>query len=346
MGGVVATFSIAMKPIATYLIPWRMALAPLLAAFPFAGISHSHAEVPETSQGVFELSLGAQTIEFFYHLSPMPGNSPLVLSLHRNESTAFPLVKSILQEFPGHFIGIKTPGSRRLSLKSGDSRSFTIDPNRMFSVAGIESDLRRFSFYSPDIAAEVKAFSDAYVKKTGLNRGATIIAIHNNTAGGYSINSYQEGGSESAAGKEIATVQGADSDDFILVTNARHFAALKKMSYNVVLQDNSGAPDDGSLSVYCGRNGIDYFNVEAEFGHSTQQGRMLRAVFAVISDRSGPLVPNIFGKPTSELPRPNKDIPIARPIESDAIKLDDSPPTPTNPEPEKKIRTIEPTNKL
>ncbi len=271
------------------------------------------------TEGTFEVPLGSEKIEFFYQVSPVEGKAPLVISLHRNESLAFPLLRDLLHEYPGRFVGIKTPGSRRLSLKGGGSKAFTIDPNRIFSEAGIERDLKQFSFFNPEMAREIKSFSVAYLEKIKLAKGVTVIAVHNNTDGGFSLDSYLKGGSESEAAAEVFHGPGWDPDDFILVTHPDHFRALKELRFNVVLQDNARAPDDGSLSVYCGKEGIDYLNVEAEFGHSAEQDRMLRAVLSLATGiKREPPVPKEGGGA----------IPVARPIKSNAIKLDNPPASP------------------
>jgi hypothetical protein len=251
----------------------------------------------------FEIPLGKERVEFFVEGDPSV-KSPLVVSLHRNENTAFPIVRGILASEPGRFIGIRTPGDRRLNLKGG-SRAFSIDPNRIFSRAGIEADLRKFSFYKEEIAREIETFASEYVKQTGLAPGMVVIAVHNNTDGGYSLESYRKGGIEEAAGAEVHRVEAIDPDDFVLVTNPRHFSALKEAGFNVILQDNAGAPDDGSLSVYCGKQGIEYFNVEAEFGSREEQERMLRAAFALAAGKA---------------PAAAK-LPVARPIESGAVPI-------------------------
>jgi hypothetical protein len=251
----------------------------------------------------FAIPLGSERIEFFVEGDPSV-KSPLVVSLHRNENTAFPVVREILASEPGRFIGIRTPGERRLNLKGG-SRAFSIDPNRLFSLAGIEADLRKFSFFKEEIAREIETFAAEYVKRTGIAPGRVVIAVHNNTDGGYSLESYRKGGAEEAAAAEVHRVEAIDPDDFMLVTHPRHFTALKEAGFNVILQDNAGAPDDGSLSVYCGKRGVDYLNVEAEFGSREEQERMLRAAFALAAGHA---------------PAPAK-VPVARPIESGAVPI-------------------------
>jgi len=322
-------------------IAMSLAICGGLLTFSFGAFSQ---EAPSRLvEGTFELPLGSEKIEFFYQVSAVQGKAPIVISLHRNESVAFPLLRNLLREYPGRFVGIKTPGSRRLSLKGGESKAFTIDPNRIFTEDGIERDLKQFSFFSPEIAGEIKSFSAAYLEKVKMERGTTVIAVHNNTDGGYSIESYRKGGGESAAAADLSVSAEWDPDDFILVTHPEHFRSLKEMQFNVVLQDNAGAPDDGSLSVYCGRAGIDYFNVEAEFGHSAEQDKMLRAVFALATGI----------KPSPAGPVPGAAVPVAKPIKSNAVKLDNPAGTPPvepgktekdNPQPKTGLRLFRPKN--
>ena len=287
------------------MIPVRILAACWLALVLPSGAQERPGEsnrAPAPASG-FAIPLGNSSVEFFVEGDPSV-KSPLVISLHRNENTAFPIVRGILASEPGRFIGIRTPGERRLNLKGG-SRAFSIDPNRIFSRTGIEADLRKFSFYKEEIAREIEAFASEYVKQTGLAPGMVVIAVHNNTDGGYSLESYRKGGSEEAAGAEVHRVAAIDPDDFVLVTHPRHFTALKEAGFNVILQDNAGAPDDGSLSVYCGKQGIDYINVEAGFGSREEQERMLRAAFALASGKAPPAA----------------KLPVARPIESGAVPI-------------------------
>jgi hypothetical protein len=281
---------------------WLVAACGLALVAVSVAQERSKESIPATVSG-FEIPLGDERVAFFVEGDPSV-NGPLVISLHRNESTAFPIVRELLAARPGRFIGIRTPGDRRLNLKGG-SRAFSIDPNRIFSRAGIEADLRKFSFFKEEIAHGIETFASEYVKQAGLAPGRVVIAVHNNTDGGYSLDSYLKGGAEEAAAAEVHRVEAIDPDDFVLVTHPRHFAALKEAGFNVILQDNAGAPDDGSLSVYCGKQGIDYFNVEAEFGNRDEQARMLRAAFALAA---------------GEALAPAK-LPVARPIESGAVPI-------------------------
>jgi len=52
---------------------------------------------------------------------------------------------------------------------------------------------------------------------------------------------------------------------------------------NVILQDNKGFVNDGSLSVYCGKEGCRYINIEAQKGHFEEQLKLLQIVTEIIS---------------------------------------------------------------
>ena len=111
-----------------------------------------------------------------------------------------------------------------------------------------------------------------------------MIALHNNSEGQYSALSYEKGaiyGSDAAA---VFIADGTDPDDFFFVTETAVFDAIRGRGYNVVLQDNRRVSDDGSLSVYCGRAGVRYINVEAQHGHLEQQVAMLLALQGVLEE--------------------------------------------------------------
>mgnify|MGYP000937309093 CR=1 FL=1 len=63
---------------------------------------------PGDAPAGFAISLGKERVEFFVEGNPAV-KSPLVVSLHRNESTAFPIVREILSSQQGRFVGIRTP---------------------------------------------------------------------------------------------------------------------------------------------------------------------------------------------------------------------------------------------
>lgn len=215
--------------------------------------------------------------------SPVRKEGPLLISLHSNESTSIRAAKSLLPSYAGTLILIEAGGQRRIPLRQGSTR-VTIDPNRVFSLAGVTRDLKRFSIFSEAEAKQCAKFGEDVIRVLGIDGSRPVIALHNNTNGGYSIDSYLEGGTEAAATAKVSRGP-VDPDNFFLVTHPQLYAEFVKLDVNVVLQDNKNAPDDGSLSVYCGRRGIAYINVEAQHGAEAEQKKMLETALKLLGTR-------------------------------------------------------------
>ncbi len=159
-------------------------------------------------------------------------------------------------------------------------RKYAFDPNRIFSKKGIRITLELYSSYSPKAAIKVKKFADLILKQ--LPGAKTIIAVHNNSFGKYSILSFLKGGRESKNSKRVNKVPGSDPDDFFLTTSTQLFERLKAKNFNIVLQDNEHVFNDGSLSYYYRNINTQYINIEAQEGHFSKQAEMLRALISVL----------------------------------------------------------------
>jgi len=166
---------------------------------------------------------------------------------------------------------------------------YAFDPNRMFSDVGIEATLKtQGKNYSPEAHALVKQFARTVLEHVGkgLGQGTPIVALHNNSNGSYSLESYAQGGEYAKEAKAVYQNPKMDTDDFFFVTTDTFFNALKERGLNVVLQDNEKVTDDGSLSVLASRMNVPYVNVEAEEGgaggHETVQAAMLRILEKVL----------------------------------------------------------------
>lgn len=78
-----------------------------------------------------------------------------------------------------------------------------------------------------------------------------------------------------------------DPGDFFFVTTEEWFDAMMQKRFNVVLQSRT-PPDDGSMSVLCGKFNVPYVNIEAWIGDSPEtrasqvlaQARMIEAVLS------------------------------------------------------------------
>ena len=75
--------------------------------------------------------------------------------------------------------------------------------------------------------------------------------------------------------KKISVNAFRDADDLFLTTDSILFHQLSAKNYNCIWQDNENVSKDGSLSVYCGENGIRYLNCETEHGKTGQYLEMI-----------------------------------------------------------------------
>lgn len=201
------------------------------------------------------------------------GGGHTFVALHENESTSVSAAKTVLRDKGGVLVELKHGGGRDLRFRY-KGKAYTVDPNRIFTDAGIRKTLA--GGYSTEAHEIVKGLANAILLR--LSR-SVIVSLHNNTNGAYSIKSYGPGGQYD---RDVSVpphiVPGHDADDFFFVTSSRIFAVLRSRGFNVALQSSTGT-DDGSLSVYCIRRGIQYVNVEAQSGHLNEQKEMITALF-------------------------------------------------------------------
>jgi hypothetical protein len=93
-----------------------------------------------------------------------------------------------------------------------------------------------------------------------------------------------------AAGVYLANAE-TDPDNFIFLSSPRHVGFFAENNFNVVVQKSAGqlessqcAVDDGSLSVYAGRHGIQYICLEADAANGTlRQTQMIAAVYRLLT---------------------------------------------------------------
>lgn len=199
-------------------------------------------------------------------------SSLIIVHVHDNEETAKQVAQEVLSKKGGLLLSINNNKERNVSFQYG-SVQYKFDPNRIYTPEGREATLKTQSTYNRNAAIRLQRFANYFVKK--IPKAQTIIAVHNNTNDSYSILSYLEGGSSQKDALQVYHNPEHDVDDFFLTTSLTLFNKIKEKGYNVILQDNNNAADDGSMSVYYGRRNKDYVNVEAEHGHKDQQTKML-----------------------------------------------------------------------
>ena len=187
------------------------------------------------------------------------GRDTAYLLLHHDETAAAEAAHRFLQHRTGYVVQINNAGKRKLTFTS-QGKAYTVDPNRIFTTTGILKQLKGDDAALP----QVQAFANYLLKQIAGSK--IVIALHNNTEGDFSVHSYNTGALRTDAAA-VHTASGADADNFIFTTDARIFERCKAGGFHAVLQNNAAAVDDGSASVYFGKQGTTYLNIEAQHGH-------------------------------------------------------------------------------
>ena len=218
-----------------------------------------------------EIPLGDSTVVLAVHEHGDQTFSMLVL--HDDENTAAEAGLAFIEEHEGRLVELRAQGERRVSF-SIDGSHYDFDPNRIFTAAGIRAGLE------PE-ASEEAVFATRQLADSLLvvyNPQHVIVTLHNNTPDNYSALSYADGGQYEYEAEAVHIEDGVDPDDFFFVTGRNLYDALRAYDFNVVLQNNESATDDGSLSVWAAQNNFPYVNVEAEHGHLEQQKVMIESL--------------------------------------------------------------------
>jgi hypothetical protein len=235
------------------------------------------------SNNYFRPSFSPKTTTILYKL----GESPLqlkvtrygeysdlvMINLHDDEFTSVIAAKKFLETEGGILITIENNNKRNIRFRLMN-RFYSFDPNRMFSREGIIQSLTEQGRSSNSAVDQVERFAMRVIQLLPENP-ACIIALHNNTDGDFSVNSYTAGNKRSTEAKAVYTNPSQDPDDLFLTTDPFLYNQLAEKKYNVILQDNRNAKKDGSLSVYCGEKGIRYMNCETEHGKTAQYLEMI-----------------------------------------------------------------------
>lgn len=207
----------------------------------------------------------------------------ICLNLHDNETTSVIAARSILEKQGGKLIKIENQGQRliRFALQG---RQFAFDPNSTFSRTGIEKSLKENGPFSEAALNLVEQFGHRLLELIPDSAGC-VIALHNNTNGAYSVNSYLPGGERRHDAAAVHISPGQDPDDMIFTTDRGIFYKIAAAGFNAVLQDNLQATEDGSLSVYCGKYSRCYVNLETEHGKISQYTKMFEKLLGILDFR-------------------------------------------------------------
>jgi len=234
-------------------------------------------------------SIGANTITYqttCYDIGKSD-NSVIFINVHENENTSVLAAKQVLDTAKKYcVVQLRHRGIRFVTF-SFKGKTFTIDPNRIFTTKGALASLKKNSHsYKDDIytaaAKEVNRLATNYTINY-IDRKKLVVALHNNTNGEpLSIISYKSGSEEKNATDVYMNLH-QDPDDFFFTTDKNIFDFLKQKGFNVALQNNALVVDDGSLSVYAGKKSIPYVNIEAQVGHLSEQRKMIEVVLEYLN---------------------------------------------------------------
>ena len=187
--------------------------------------------------------------------------------IHGNEETARDVLLAHIRAHDGIAYEVESP-TRNVAIRGG-----LFDPNRIFSRAGAEANLKQLNPEWPPAQIDAAlALLDHGREKLArallAPHGGLTVALHNNSET-YSIED------ERPISDAVSLREPANPHAFFLCTDPADFRALSESAYNVVLQQKPQPPDDGSLSRLAAARGVRYVNLEVALGGRARQKEML-----------------------------------------------------------------------
>jgi len=210
-----------------------------------------------------------------------PGNEIFCFNMHDNEFTAVHAARIVLELRGGTLLKIDNNLQRVVRFRLRGI-PYAFDPNRIFSRTGIEQSLKENGRVSPEAIAEVEKFGQRLLDLIP-DSIACVVALHNNTEGAYSVQSYLPGGDRQKDARLVYADSLQDADDIFFTTDKMIFERMAALGYNAILQDNEKVKQDGSLSVYFGKQNRRYVNVETQHGRTAQYQEMLEKLLDILA---------------------------------------------------------------
>lgn len=232
----------------------------------------------EPAISIIPFTLGDSTISISIR-SYSTDTTLFFIQVHHNEITAQKATDKCLQKNGGIFLSVENNESRLIQFPL-HLKKYTFDPNRIFTPVGLKTNLQLFNSYSPLAVQQVAQFSSQLLSL--IPQQGIVVAVHNNTNDGYSINSYIEKEKYASDAAQVHIEPNSDPDDFFITTDASLFKSLCRLQFNAVLINNATASDDGSLSKYFGIMNRPYVNIEAEHNHLEIQTIMIQSLINII----------------------------------------------------------------
>ncbi len=275
--------------------PAVLLLLPLISVAPAAGIAQETSPAKAQAEAAPRRPLGEKY--FRLHVGRDAFTMRMVgdcgeattryVVLHGSEETAPAALRQHLQHYEGCALELVNPGQRWVSFRLG-RRKYLFDPNRVFSRAGVEQNLvwlnsrfkRLHRSNRQKVVDEVEQFGQALRRLVAEPRtpGLRVVAVHNNGTqpnASFSFETFVERHGYFHNVQALHYRRDLSPYDLFLVNNPDTYEALSRRNLNVVLEDSARPVDDGSLSVFCSRAGIEYANIETRIGELDTQVRML-----------------------------------------------------------------------
>lgn len=224
------------------------------------------------------INLGDSTVKINRHYKAIESDI-LFINVHEDEQTSIEAVHIIAENTDLNFVYLEHTGSRRINFNH-KKRVYSVDPNRIYTIKGRKATLKDGGDYSWRAGRMTRRLAKSILSL--IEDNMTVVAMHNNTDVNYSIKSYLPEGDEAPNTKEVFINPEMDPDDFVYTTEKVFYDRLKSRNVNVILQDNEACVNDGSLSVYCGKKGIPYINIEAQKGHLEEQVELTKIVLEIL----------------------------------------------------------------
>ena len=220
-----------------------------------------------------------------------PPSDICCINLHDDEMTAVNAARAILEQRGGTIIKIENNAQRMIRFKF-KGLSYCFDPNRIFSLKGINSTLTANGKINPLAITQVQQFASLLLDMIP-DSTSCVIALHNNSNGSFSVKTYERGGKRETDAKQVYADNWQDADDIALTTDETIYNKMSSFGYNSILQDNINVNKDGSLSVYYGELNRRYINIETQHGKTAQYKEMLGKLLYILDEEKRTLASNM-----------------------------------------------------
>ena len=202
------------------------------------------------------------------------------LVVHDNEDTGVKAAFEYMRWSGGEIIDSQYGSVRNYNFIYMDD-PYHIDPNAIYTEEGVKTRLKMDPYSSGEVAEKIIAAGKQILSFYEPEKLGYILTLHNNTDGGFGINSYADTGELASTTDSLYISSRWDPDDMLLVTDISLFNYLKKADVNVVLQSHY-AQNDGSLSIHAMQNKTPYINVEVQHGHQYEHLQLIEYAVAAL----------------------------------------------------------------